>query len=94
MPELRSHRAASTLCWTRIPIHPDHPSGHPDHPSDLHVETVAFSLELVVAFPRNHWSPSDWNRWSPSSGIRILGASSHGMHTDTDNVPEASPKSL
>ena len=70
MPELRSHRASSTLDLTRIPIHGDHPSGHPDHPSDLHVETVAFSLERVVAFPRNHWSPSDWNRWSPSTGIR------------------------
>jgi hypothetical protein len=55
---------------TRIPIHGDHPSGHTDHPSDLHVETVAFSLERVVAFPRNHWSPSPWNRWSPSRGIR------------------------
>jgi hypothetical protein len=32
---------------------------HPDHPSASSRKVVAFSLEWVAAFKRNHWSPSN-----------------------------------
>ena len=58
MPEVGSLCSSSLLLSDAIPFDGDHPSGDPDHPSGVWRKVVAFSLEWVVAFQRNQWSPS------------------------------------
>jgi hypothetical protein len=73
MPEVRSRRESSTLSSDEIPIDDDHPFRTiPTTHSDSSPKVGAFRLEWVVAFRRNQWSPSGWNRWSPSRGKRML----------------------
>jgi hypothetical protein len=71
MPEVWSRRESSTLPTDPIPIDGDHlfqaiPTTYSDGPE----KAVAFRPEWVVAFRRNQWSPSRWNRWPLSPGKR------------------------